>query len=78
MIRSCCQRHGFSAGGFIPSKYPRWKFDEQTFQLEKENLRSYIETLQEDNKQTMASLKIKETYFTDEAQKSQVLGRLLI
>lgn len=53
------------------------KFDEQTFQLEKENLRSYIETLQED-KQTMASLKIKETYFADEAQKSQVLGRLLI
>lgn len=49
------------------------KFDEQTFQLEKENLQSYIETLQED-KQTMASLKIKETYFTDEAQKLPSFG----
>lgn len=49
------------------------KFDEQTFQLEKENLQSYIETLQED-KQTLASLKIKETYFTDEAQKLPSFG----
>ncbi|MGH1831327.1 pitrilysin family protein [Enterococcus gilvus] len=49
------------------------KFDEQTFQLEKENLQSYIESLHED-KQTMASLKIKETYFTDEAQKLPSFG----
>ncbi|MBM7711966.1 EF-P 5-aminopentanol modification-associated protein YfmF [Enterococcus xiangfangensis] len=49
------------------------KFDEATFQLEKENLQSYIETLQED-KQTLASLKIKETYFTDEAQKLPSFG----
>lgn len=49
------------------------KFDEQTFQLEKENLQSSIETLHED-KQTMASLKIKETYFTDEAQKIPSFG----
>ncbi len=49
------------------------KFDEQTFRLEKENLQSYIETLQED-KQTLASLKIKETYFTDEAQKLPSFG----
>lgn len=52
------------------------KFDEQTFQLEKENLKSYIETLQED-KQTMASLKIKETYFTDEAQKLPSFGTVV-
>lgn len=51
------------------------KFDEQTFQLEKENLKSYIETLHED-KQTMASLKIKETYFTDEAQKLPSFGAI--
>ena len=49
------------------------KFDEQTFRLEKENLQSYIETLQED-KQTLASLKIKETYFTDDAQKLPSFG----
>lgn len=49
------------------------QFDEQTFQLEKENLKNYIETLYED-KQTMASLKIKETYFTDEAQKTPSFG----
>lgn len=49
------------------------KFDEQTFRLEKENLQSSIESLQED-KQTLASLKIKETYFTDDAQKMPSFG----
>lgn len=50
-------------------------FDEQTFQLEKENLKSYIESLNED-KQTLASLKIKETYFTDEAQQLPSFGTI--
>lgn len=56
--------------------YPNIKdsqFDEQTFQLEKENLKGYLESLEED-KQTLASLKLQETYFTDEAQQIPSFG----
>ncbi len=56
--------------------YPNIKngqFDEQTFQLEKENLKGYLESLEED-KQTLASLKLQETYFTDDAQKIPSFG----
>ncbi|MGM0214144.1 EF-P 5-aminopentanol modification-associated protein YfmF [Enterococcus sp. AZ109] len=49
------------------------KFDEQTFELEKENLKGYLESLEED-KQTLASLKLQETYFTDEAQQIPSFG----
>lgn len=51
------------------------KFDQQTFDLEKENLRSYLESLSED-KQTLASLKLQETYFTDPAQKIPSFGTI--
>ncbi|GCF94196.1 peptidase M16 [Enterococcus florum] len=50
-------------------------FDVQTFALEKENLQSYLESLNED-KQTLASLKLQETYFTEEAQKIPSFGSL--
>lgn len=48
-------------------------FDEQTFKLEKENLKSYLESLKED-KQTLASLTLQETYFKDAAQKTPSFG----
>ncbi|WP_159721504.1 EF-P 5-aminopentanol modification-associated protein YfmF [Enterococcus sp. CSURQ0835] len=51
------------------------KFDQQTFDLEKENLKSYLESLQED-KQTLASLKLQETYFSDPAQKIPSFGTI--
>lgn len=41
------------------------RFDEQTFQLEQENLIAYLGSLEED-KQTWASLQVQELYFADD------------
>ncbi|MFD2730014.1 EF-P 5-aminopentanol modification-associated protein YfmF [Enterococcus camelliae] len=41
------------------------RFDEQTFQLEQENLMAYLGSLEED-KQTWASLQVQELYFADD------------
>jgi predicted Zn-dependent peptidase len=57
--------------------YPHIKdgqFDQQTFDLEKENMIAYLESLDED-KQTAASLALQELYFDkDEAQKIPSFG----
>ncbi|WP_438719245.1 EF-P 5-aminopentanol modification-associated protein YfmF [Enterococcus sp. AZ103] len=50
-------------------------FDPQTFAIEKENMQSYLESLTED-KQTLASLALQETYFKEEAQKKPSFGNL--
>lgn len=42
-------------------------FDEATFLLEKENLLAYLESISED-KQTYASLKLQELYFSEDAE----------
>lgn len=50
------------------------QWEEQTFELEKENLKSYLESLKED-KQTYASLSLQELYFSeDENQKIPSFG----
>lgn len=49
--------------------YPNIKentFDQETFRLEKDNLIAYIKSLYED-KQTMASLRLQELYFSEDA-----------
>lgn len=48
-------------------------FDEKTFRLEKENMRTYLESLKED-KQVYASLALQELYYDDPAQKSSSFG----
>ncbi|MDH6364825.1 putative Zn-dependent peptidase [Enterococcus sp. PF1-24] len=51
-------------------------WEQQTFDLEKENLKSYLESLKED-KQTYASLALQELYFSeDENQKIPSVGRI--
>ena len=58
--------------GFILSKYQNQQFDQLTFDLEKNNLRLYLESLKED-KQTFASYALQELYFENSPeQKSQV------
>ncbi len=42
------------------------RFEEETFQLEKENLTAYLHSLRED-KQTLASLRLQELYFGEDA-----------
>ncbi|WP_265459304.1 EF-P 5-aminopentanol modification-associated protein YfmF [Enterococcus sp. HY326] len=52
------------------------KWEEQTFQIEKDNLKSYLESLKED-KQTYASLSLQELYFDgDENQKTPSVGTI--
>ncbi|MEG0294792.1 EF-P 5-aminopentanol modification-associated protein YfmF [Enterococcus sp.] len=52
------------------------KFEQQTFDLEKNNLIAYIESIQED-KQSLASLKLQELFFNDdEDQKTPSFGRV--
>lgn len=52
------------------------QFDDTTFQLEKTNLIAYLESIQED-KQTLASLKIQELYFAEnEDQKTPSFGEV--
>lgn len=59
--------------------YPHIKdgqFDQQTFDLEKNNLEAYIESIQED-KQSLASFKLQELFFAeDEDQKTPSFGRI--
>lgn len=52
------------------------QFEQQTFDLEKNNLIAYIESIQED-KQSLASLKLQELFFNDdEDQKTPSFGRV--
>ncbi|MHC5269324.1 EF-P 5-aminopentanol modification-associated protein YfmF [Enterococcus sp. LJL98] len=52
------------------------KFDEETFQLEKNNLIAYLESMEED-KQTLASLKLQELYFKEgSAQQTPSFGEV--
>lgn len=56
--------------------YPNIKegvFDEETFTLEKENMKAYLNSLKED-KQSYASLALQELYFTDEGQQIPSVG----
>lgn len=51
-------------------------WNKKTFDLEKENLKTYLESLKED-KQTYASLELQELYFDeDESQRMPSLGRV--
>lgn len=60
---------------FYPNIHDK-QFEQQTFDLEKNNLIAYIESIEED-KQSLASLKLQELYFEgDEDQKTPSFGRV--